>query len=266
MDDILGGIVTFFGGIVLLCCVIYGMYKLMGCYSKRTKASKDRRLAVQNIMSIINKLPDSIVDGVINTKEQSIDLRTFTGFIKAYRTMDHDQDINLVIHTPGGALGSVEAIVNCIVNHKGAGRFIAYIPYYAYSGGMAIALACHEIRMTVHSIVGPCDGQLSTKSVAAILETVREKRDRGETIAEKWLALYHSASLCQNRQRIFVDKLVDHLILTREVGDRIYEEFFTGKYNHDMSFSATDLTNFGLNVTLIETIPPEIADLFQDII
>lgn len=253
---------------VLIVISLFGLYKLKNWITKQTKDLKNRNYISRNIIPIIHNNKSSLINDVVSEEKQQIDLTTFLDFMKAYNRMNKDLDINIVINTPGGSLSAVESIVNCILNHKGSGRIRCYIPFYAYSGGCAIALACHEIIMTKNSIVGPCDGQLPTKmtrySVASIINAVEYKKSHQETVKEEWLATAESAKLCQLRQRQFIDRLIQARIMNETTAENVYTELFTGKYNHDISFSAQDLINLGLNVTLIDSIPTEIMNAFDE--
>lgn len=268
MANITDGILVFVLGCGALLVVLFFLYKLKNKYDKREKNKKESKLVSQNTISIIHNNNTSILKA-LNAERSYINMTTFSKFIKAYEKLDKDKDIHIVIHTPGGMLASVEAIVNCMINHKGKGRIIGYIPYYAYSGGCAIAIACHEIRMLPTSVVGPCDAQLASKmqaySVKSIVDSVNKKLDRGEPVKEKWLATAHTAEICQKRQKKFIDKLIKHGIFNEEVGNTVYSEFFTGKYNHDTSFSAYDMQSMGLNVSIVDKMPQQIKDLFEDI-
>jgi hypothetical protein len=273
LRDTLKSITKFAGGIVVAGVAAYATYSFYEWTCKRKKTSKSNSLARQNIISVVNELSDSIVDDAFGTKDKSITLKTYIKFAKAYENVDKDQDINIVILTPGGEMGAVEAIVNLMMSHNASGRtgrFIAHIPYYVYSGGMALALACHEIRMLPRSVAGPCDGQLHANCVrgaaSSIITAVETKRDRGEPVGARWLVAYNMSMMCQTRQHTFINKLVAHGILTPEVGMKAYDELFSGKYNHDITFSSQNLIDIGLNVTLVEAFSDEINSLVKDVV
>ena len=239
-------------------CVAYSYYS--SYYGKMLRERIHSTIDDPNIIQIVHKARNSIFgDG----NESSIGLSTCHRFIKAYEKVDPNRDVRIIIHTPGGAVTAVEAIVNCMLNHTGTGRFIAYIPYYAYSGGCAIALSCHEIIVTKNSIVGPCDGQLTKGfggfSVSSIMQAVEYKKDHGEPIKEDWLALSRDAGICHERQMKFLDKIVAKEIMSNETKDKVYEELFTGKYNHDTIFTPDQLIEMGLNVSVVDQMPPEIT-------
>jgi len=251
-----------FGAGYILGVVSYTYYA--SYYGKIVREKINSIVDDPNIIEIIHKARNSLFgDG----NESSIGLSTCHRFIKAYEKVDPNRDIKIIIHTPGGAVTAVEAIVNCMLNHTGTGRFIAYIPYYAYSGGCAIALSCHEIIVTKNSIVGPCDGQLTKGfggfSVSSIIQAVEYKKNHGEPIKEDWLALSRDAGICHERQMKFLDKIVDKGIMTNETKDKVYEELFTGKYNHDTIFVPDQLIDMGLNVSIVDQMPPEIIHYLE---
>lgn len=193
--------------------------------------------------------------------ESHIQIATQLKFLEQYEKLDKDRDINLIIETVGGAMSSSEAICNYILNHKGKGKIRCFIPRYAHSGGCMIALTCDEIIMTPNSIISPCDAQhcmglfARPHSNSAIMYTAKYKKERSEKIDETWLASEHDALLCSERQQKFMDKLVDRGKYDKETGKVIFEEFFSGKYNHDHLFSAEDAQRLGLNVQITDRVP-----------
>lgn len=190
-----------------------------------------------------------------------IQIGTQLKFLEQYEKLDKDKDINLIIETVGGTIASAEAICNYILNHKGKGKIRCYIPHYAHSGGCMIALTCDEIIMTANSVISPCDAQHTMSilskphSSSAILYTAKYKKDKDEKINEEWLASEHDAMLCSTRQRKFMDKLINKGKYTKEVGEKIYDEFFSGKYNHDQIFTAEEALELGLKVSIIDSNP-----------
>jgi hypothetical protein len=137
-----------------------------------------------------------------------------------------------------------EAICNCIStykqqNHKG--KIIAYIPYYAYSGGCAIALACDKIIMNMNAILGPCDAQQYVNgvyySISSIINTVEFKKNN-QPIKEVWLTSYNNALLCKDRQLNYFNTLMKSGNFSEDVWKLIYKNFFNGERNHDEIFSA----------------------------
>lgn len=245
--------------VLLLCYALKRIYGLKSTYEMK-KLVNNNTITIIHTTSFLKIVSDA-----------SITIKTHMDFIKAYEKMDKERDIHIVMHTVGGILSSAEAICNCIANHKlgnHKGKTIVYIPYYSYSGGCMIALACDKIVMSKNAILGPCDAQQYVKgihSVASIIDTVSYKKEMKEKIDEEWLAGCYDANLCKERQAKYIDKLVKSGNFTEEIGKVIYEEFFSGKYNHDKMFSAQDAQLLGLNIEIVDVMPDIIKNITNDI-
>ena len=246
--------------IIIFCCYLFKkLYDLKTLYKKK-------QLTNNNIITIIHSQNASIINN-----DNAITIKTHMDFIKAYEKIDKDKDINIIMHTVGGALSSAEAICNCIANHQQSdykGKINVYIPYYSYSGGCMIALACDKIIMSKNAILGPCDAQKyvgCTHSIAAIIDTVNYKKEMKEKINETWLASSYDAKLCKERQREYVNKLIQSNKFTKEVGNMIYDEFFSGKHNHDKIFSAQQAKDLGLNIEIVDDMPFNIKNVTDNV-
>lgn len=237
---------------------LIGLYGLWKAGKWVVGHSRQRKLLADNVITIVHR---GETGGVIRSlmASECISLKTQQDFLDQYEKLDHDRDIHLVIQTTGGSLSCAEAISNFILNHRGRGRVIAYVPRYAYSGGCLIAISCDHIVMGQNSIVGPCDAQLSGNighySVSSIIRTVDYKREHDQKIDEQWLATAYDSTLTQERQRAYMDKLVKKGLYPQAVADRIYQELFTGKYNHDQPFMAADAKELGLKVDVVSQMP-----------
>lgn len=235
-------------GIFIVVCIIFA---IIGSCKNNNKNNKNNKK--YNTIPIVHKDDSNLIAEFMGASNH-INTKTHVNFIKTYDTLDKNKNIYIIMHTTGGSLSSSEAICNCILNHKGEGKIICVIPYYAYSGGCCIALCCDEIKMDKNAIVGPCDGQLSKgrsemHSTAAIINAVNHKKQEGEKINVKWLISSYDAELCKKRQRKFMDNLIEMGKYTKETGDKIYDEFFSGIYNHDQIFTVKDLKSLGVNVS-----------------
>jgi len=238
-------------------------------YNRSTKYIDDKKYIKHNVIAIVHKDESNALSSLIsNEHKEYITTATHMDFIKTYEKMDKDKDIYVIIHTKGGSMSSTEAITNCILNHTGQGKIICVIPRYAYSGGCCIALACDSIIMNKNAIVGPCDAQQHVDkkhhSTASIIYATKYKVDHSEKIDETWLASSFDAEACKERQRKYMDKLVDHGKFTKDIADVVYTEFFTGKYNHDQIFPAKDLKTLGVNVDIIEGIPEFVKEFLDE--
>lgn len=69
-----------------------------------------------------------------------------------------DEDLDLILHTPGGSLEAAEQMLNYLRSQFRSVR--AIVPLQAKSAGTILALGCDEIVMGLHSELGPIDPQL----------------------------------------------------------------------------------------------------------
>lgn len=69
------------------------------------------------------------------------------------------QDVDLLLHSPGGDIDATEKIV--YMCRKIAGKFRVIVPEYAKSAATLIALASDEVIMGLASEIGPIDAQLT---------------------------------------------------------------------------------------------------------
>lgn len=81
------------------------------------------------------------------------------GFMTAIHGIDKSKGLDLFLHTPGGSIGSTEAIVTYLRSIFG-NNIRAIVPHSAFSAGTMIALSAKEIIMGKHSSIGAIDPQL----------------------------------------------------------------------------------------------------------
>ena len=68
------------------------------------------------------------------------------------------KNIDILIHTPGGAVDAIEKIVTVLQNRTDDYRII--VPSLAKSGGTVIALSSSKILLGINSELGPIDPQM----------------------------------------------------------------------------------------------------------
>ena len=79
----------------------------------------------------------------------------------------------MILHTPGRLVLAAEQIAQALRRHPA--KVTVFIPHYAMSGGILIALAADEIVMGQHAVLGPVDPQLGQYPAASILKVVEQK-------------------------------------------------------------------------------------------
>jgi len=81
------------------------------------------------------------------------------GFMTTLHKLDRTKGLDLLLHTPGGEVGALEATVNYLRGLFGT-NIRAIVPQIAMSAGTMMALACSEIIMGRQSSLGPVDPQM----------------------------------------------------------------------------------------------------------
>jgi ClpP class serine protease len=112
------------------------------------------------------------------------------------------KDVDILLHTPGGLVDSVEKFVSVL--RLLALKYRVIVPSFAKSGGTLIALTAQQILMGVNSELGPVDPQIDTpeyRGISAeyvasdttqppILQSIAKANiARGKKLAEKYLHL-----------------------------------------------------------------------------
>lgn len=90
-------------------------------------------------------------------------------FMATIHKLDRSKGLDLVLHTPGGAIGATESIVDYLRSMFGT-DIRAIVPQLALSAGTMISLSCREVVMGKHSSLGPIDPQLGGVPAHALLE------------------------------------------------------------------------------------------------
>ena len=245
--------------------LIWLIYQKINTYINKKNKNK---MIKNNIIKIMHH-PKLNPNSILTHEENSLSEETYINFVKTYSKIDKSIDIHIIINTFGGDLSFTEAICNCILNHKGSGKIIAYIPYYVYSAGFMISLTCDKIVMKNNAVIGPCDARISISasddvSAASLIKSIDYKKERNEPIKENWLIRYNEALMCKERQKNYVNKLIDHYQFDKEFGNVIYEEFFSGKYNHCKTFSASELQKIGINIEIVEEFDDKIETIIRE--
>lgn len=101
--------------------------------------------------------------------ELSITDRDMNAFMAVMQKLDADKGLDLVLHTPGGSLTAVEAIVSYIRGKFGT-DVRAIVPQIAMSAGTMLSCSCKEIVMGEHSTLGPIDPLIGGISCQAVLD------------------------------------------------------------------------------------------------
>lgn len=149
--------------------------------------------------------PNSI-DGAINDKDVS-------GFMLNINKLDKQKGLDIILHTPGGAIAATEALVSYLKSVFGKDIRIL-VPQIAMSAGTMIAFSGKEIIMGKHSSLGPIDPQIGNMPAEAVIgEFCRAKEDilKDPKAAGYWqfiLSKYHPTFLTSCEQAIELSKIL----------------------------------------------------------
>lgn len=185
-----------------------------------------------------------------------IDINDSEEVIRAIHLTDKDVPIDIILHTPGGLVLASLQIALAIKKHPA--KVTAFIPHYAMSGGTLIALACDEIVMDEHAVLGPVDPQIGEYPAASILRAV--KRKPLEHIDDKTLILADVAEMAlkqmkENLKLILNDRYPEEKIT--ELAEVLSQGYFT----HDYPITYEKALELGLPVS--KDMPIEIYQLMK---
>lgn len=185
-----------------------------------------------------------------------IDINDSEEVIRAIHLTDKDVPIDIILHTPGGLVLAALQIALAIKKHPA--KVTAFIPHYAMSGGTLIALACDEIVMDEHAVLGPVDPQIGEYPAASLLRAI--KRKPLEHIDDKTLILADVAEMAlkqmkENLKIILNDKYPPEKI------EEIAEVLSQGYFTHDYPITYEEAKKLGLPVN--KDMPIEIYQLMK---
>lgn len=201
--------------------------------------------------------------------EVSISDNDMDGLMNAMSGLDRNRGLDLILHTPGGALGAAEAIVeylrDCFPDDV-----CAIVPQIAMSAGTMIACSCNEVLMGRQSSLGPTDPQLNGLPASGIIDEFKrakqEVTDNPSTLGI-WAQIvqkYHPTLLgeCENAleasEGIVRRWLRDYMFRGDADAEAKANEVAKVLCDHKSSamhsrhFSHRRLEEIGMKVTLIE--------------
>ncbi|MFN4182004.1 MAG: SDH family Clp fold serine proteinase [bacterium] len=166
------------------------------------------------------------------------------------------QDIDLILHTPGGMTLAAEMIAIALKQHRGKVNVI--VPFYAMSGGTLIALSADQIMMNRFSVLGPCDPQIGGWPASVLLKIYREK---GVQFTSDETVMYaYIAEMAIERTRRFLAYLLKGKMRSAQI-QKISRFFLEGYLTHDTPITYDVLRK--LNLPVVLEIPPEVYDFLD---
>lgn len=173
-----------------------------------------------------------------------IDINDSEEVLRAIEMTDSETPIDLVLHTPGGLVLAATQIARAIRKRKGVVR--AIVPHYAMSGGTLIAMACDEVIMSPHAVLGPVDPQLGQFPAASLLKVVRNKPI--EEVDDATLILADQAEKAIAQLRSTVQELLGDKYDVEKV-EELAALMTEGTWTHDHPITVEDLQSVGYPVS-----------------
>jgi ClpP class serine protease len=170
-----------------------------------------------------------------------IDIDDAESVLRAIRDAPPETPIEIVLHTPGGVVLAASQIAGALADHPAP--VTAVIPHYAMSGGTLIALACDEILLDDHSVLGPVDPQLGeypAASIVAVAERPGDHEDRTLILAD-----VSRKALAQVEQ--FTRELLERRLDAGRAAE-VAHLLSRGAWTHDHPLHADELEALGLPV------------------
>nr|QBK86115.1 MAG: serine dehydrogenase proteinase [Marseillevirus LCMAC101] len=183
--------------------------------------------------------------------------------IDILRDIPDDMTLDIILNTTGGSMTAAEIIINAL--HNRGGQVRVYIPHYAQSAGLLIALAGNDIYLGKNAFVSPVDPQLGYGISAASVKRFCDAREREGNPGGGWVG--DLIKLISGEARAVTDRiyaLIEKIVIRRSQDDSIeviQEELASGKYNHDKPLFFQDLNRLMRNVH--PSVPVDIFRLFE---
>jgi ClpP class serine protease len=170
-----------------------------------------------------------------------IDIDDAESVLRAIRDAPRERPIEIVLHTPGGVVLAASQIAGALADHPS--QVTAVVPHYAMSGGTLIALACDEILLDDHSVLGPVDPQLGEYAAASLVTVAALPGDHDD----RTLLLADVARKALVQVEHFTRELLQQRLEPQRAAD-LAHLLATGTWTHDHPLRAPELEAFGLNV------------------
>jgi len=178
--------------------------------------------------------------------------------LRAVRLTPDDQPIDVILHTPGGLVLASEQIARALVEHKG--KVTVFVPHYAMSGGMMIALAADEIVMDRNAVLGPVDPQIGGAPAASIIKAVEQKPI--ERVSDSTLVLADISRKAQAQVQAFVTELLaESGQMAADKAAQTGKALTEGRWTHDFPITAKAARELGLKVNT--DMPKEVYSLMD---
>ena len=201
----------------------------------------------------------NFLNPALSKQDSSIGLDDVVGFSEAAASLDSGEEVDVLLHSPGGTAEATERIVEILRNRFNKINFL--IPHSAYSAATMLALSGNKIIMHPNATLGPIDPQFDGIPARAIINgfenAKKDLKDQGATVLPAYIPLLEKYSLhlferCKDSEKL-AKKLVsewlkkymfsDEKNITRKIKKIVnyfsdYEEHFS--HSRPLLFSKID--------------------------
>jgi len=240
---------------LLLGLVLHLLWSPYRMEAARTKTLDRLQLERKSrVIAMIHREDTVSILGV--SVRRSISIEDSEAILRAIRLTPANQPIDLVLHTPGGAVLAAEQIARALLQHQGP--VTVFVPHYAMSGGTLIALVADKIVMDPNAVLGPVDPQVGGMPAASILKAVAAKpRAR---VDDQTLILADIAT----KARTQVAGFLTEILLKHHAKDKaaaLALLLSEGRWTHDFPITVQSAQELGLPVST--DLPPLVYELMD---
>ena len=172
-----------------------------------------------------------------------IDINDSEEVLRAIKLTDDKVPLDIVLQTPGGMVLAATQIARALKAHPG--KVTVFVPHFAMSGGMLIALAADEIRMCAHSVLGPIDPQLGAQPAASLQRVIEQKPV--EKIDDNTLVLADMGKKAIQQIKATAAGLLDGK-MDAKAAKTLAATLTEGRWTHDYPIFADEARKLGLPV------------------
>lgn len=211
-----------------------------------------------------------------------IDDNDKNAFMQAVCGLDRSKGLDLILHTPGGAIAATESIVYYLKKLFG-NDIRTFVPQMSMSAGTMIALSTKEIVMGKQSNLGPIDPQFGGMSCAGIIEEFEQAIEdvtNNPQAANIWgpiIGKYHPTFIGDCKKAIdWADSIVKNWLT-----ENMFSEYPNNKnkankvlrtlsshnktFSHSRHIHIDELKELGLKITELEGLDDRSIDDCKDL-
>ena len=238
-------------------------------YDKFFKQGKDSNEKKDTTFYMVKNEDENSSSSLINVNlfgnGQSEKKKSLTQRFREFmNNVNETDDITIVIKTLGGSYSSNKMMTDWICQHKG--KVTVIVPEYAFSSGSFVAFYADEIIMHRRAHLSPIDPQLSISILGAFsCMDIMRVFERSETPSEPLQLLHETVSSMNTYMaECFEDRnnFLKPSLLDVNKRDAFYKKL-TETYTHSTPLSVDNLCDFGLKITVWDTIPKDMMKKYE---